>query len=129
MTRSPELARARRAVSLGANNLAVLLPGPPPPDLDFKEWRASLTVLEEALLDGRYDPPRHIRRRMIWRMRERLHGPYAPAKRPGGLSTPERDKRKTECKRGHALSGDNLQVRPDGRRRCIACTRMLRRRS
>jgi hypothetical protein len=31
--------------------------------------------------------------------------------------------RKTECKHGHPLSGDNLRIRPDGSRRCITCHR------
>lgn len=36
-----------------------------------------------------------------------------------------RNARKTHCKRGHLLSGDNLYVFPDGRRQCKACRRML----
>lgn len=31
---------------------------------------------------------------------------------------------KTHCKRGHELSGDNLRVTADGRRRCRACASM-----
>lgn len=31
--------------------------------------------------------------------------------------------RQTECIKGHALSGSNLWVRPDGRRRCKICKR------
>lgn len=34
--------------------------------------------------------------------------------------------RKRECKRGHPLSGENLYVFPDGRRRCNVCQRELR---
>lgn len=30
---------------------------------------------------------------------------------------------KTHCKNGHPLSGDNLRIRPDGRRRCHTCAR------
>ena len=30
---------------------------------------------------------------------------------------------KTECKRGHSLSGDNLYARPNGARNCRACKR------
>lgn len=29
----------------------------------------------------------------------------------------------THCKRGHELAGLNLDVRPEGYRRCIACNR------
>ena len=32
--------------------------------------------------------------------------------------------RKTECDRGHPLSGDNLKIRPCGRRECRACARL-----
>lgn len=32
--------------------------------------------------------------------------------------------RKTHCKRGHALAGDNLRVNTDGERVCRACDRM-----
>jgi hypothetical protein len=32
---------------------------------------------------------------------------------------------KTHCKRGHALSGDNLRVYPDGRRCCRECERIM----
>ena len=32
--------------------------------------------------------------------------------------------RRTECKNGHPLSGDNLRIRPNGRRRCLACERL-----
>lgn len=35
---------------------------------------------------------------------------------------------KTHCKRGHELTGRNLNVRPDGRRRCLACARLTRQR-
>lgn len=35
----------------------------------------------------------------------------------------------THCVSGHPLSGDNLQVRADGRRRCIACNRAYSRES
>jgi len=35
--------------------------------------------------------------------------------------------RKTECDRGHALAGDNLYVRPDGRRTCRSCRRAWQR--
>lgn len=31
--------------------------------------------------------------------------------------------RQTECHRGHALSGENLYVTPDGRRKCRTCRR------
>lgn len=31
--------------------------------------------------------------------------------------------RKTHCKRGHELVGDNLRIRPDGTRKCRACER------
>jgi hypothetical protein len=33
--------------------------------------------------------------------------------------------RRTECKNGHALSGDNLLISPKGDRRCRACNRIL----
>jgi HNH endonuclease len=32
--------------------------------------------------------------------------------------------RKTHCKRGHPLSGDNLHIRPNGARICRACDRL-----
>ena len=35
--------------------------------------------------------------------------------------------RKTKCIRGHPLSGENLYVRPDGKRQCRECKRQLRR--
>lgn len=35
--------------------------------------------------------------------------------------------RKTHCLRGHILSGDNLQIRPDGGRTCRKCRRDSRR--
>lgn len=41
-----------------------------------------------------------------------------PAQREGWVS---HNKLKTHCKRGHELSGDNLIVRPSGRRGCRAC--------
>ena len=28
---------------------------------------------------------------------------------------------RAECQRGHALSGDNLRIQPDGKRKCRAC--------
>ncbi|MFE0326316.1 HNH endonuclease [Streptomyces sp. NPDC058960] len=31
--------------------------------------------------------------------------------------------RKTHCRRGHGLDGDNLYVKPDGRRVCVTCRR------
>lgn len=34
--------------------------------------------------------------------------------------------RKSHCKRGHALSGLNLKMLPDGRRNCLACSRARR---
>jgi len=37
---------------------------------------------------------------------------------PSGINA-----RKTECKRGHPLSGDNLYLRPDGNRDCKTCKR------
>lgn len=33
--------------------------------------------------------------------------------------------RKTHCKRGHSLSGDNLKIATDGSRKCIKCTKLL----
>jgi len=33
-------------------------------------------------------------------------------------------KNRSHCKRGHELSGRNLNVRADGRRRCLACARL-----
>jgi len=113
----------------GTNNLAELLGVSYDLDqiLDYRAWRASLTHLQERLLDGLYAPPAHIRRQMLKRMRAKLPGPHRPARRPGGLSTPQKNSMKTSCKRGHPFSGPNLQLRPDGRRRCLACTRALRR--
>ncbi|WP_192630211.1 HNH endonuclease signature motif containing protein [Lysobacter sp. OAE881] len=32
--------------------------------------------------------------------------------------------RKTHCKRGHSLSGENLYIHPTGSRQCRACLRM-----
>lgn len=34
----------------------------------------------------------------------------------------------SECKRGHPLSGENLYVRPNGKRACMECRRMALRR-
>ncbi len=35
-------------------------------------------------------------------------------------------KRKTECKRGHSISGGNVYIGPDGRPQCISCIRIRR---
>jgi hypothetical protein len=39
-----------------------------------------------------------------------------------GESPAAQNKRKTHCKHGHPLSGDNLGMRADGSRRCRQCT-------
>jgi len=38
-----------------------------------------------------------------------------------GFSPAARQSRQKNCKRGHALSGDNLYVTPKGRRQCRSC--------
>lgn len=38
-----------------------------------------------------------------------------------GVGTPANNKRKTECHKGHKLSGKNIRIRTDGRRICIIC--------
>lgn len=38
-----------------------------------------------------------------------------------------RNARKTHCKRGHPLRGDNLRIMPDGERDCKECARMWQR--
>lgn len=38
-------------------------------------------------------------------------------------SLPALNRRKTICARGHSFSGDNLAVRPNGKRRCVVCMR------
>lgn len=44
-----------------------------------------------------------------------------------GRTIQARNKAKTRCLRGHALSGDNLIVRPNGGRGCRACKNALQR--
>lgn len=39
------------------------------------------------------------------------------------------NKLKTHCRNGHSLSGDNLYIRPNGERQCIACRRASARRA
>lgn len=41
------------------------------------------------------------------------------------LAPPAINSRKTECKYNHLLKGDNLYVRRDGKRQCIACRKRL----
>lgn len=38
-----------------------------------------------------------------------------------GAGPASENAKKTSCKRGHALSGDNLYITPDNRRQCKAC--------
>ena len=38
-----------------------------------------------------------------------------------GFGIPANNARKTHCKRGHLLAGNNLRIRPDGRRVCRTC--------
>jgi hypothetical protein len=45
-----------------------------------------------------------------------------------GLGPPGVNSRKTECDRGHALSGDNLILESDGHRRCRECKRLREKR-
>lgn len=45
-----------------------------------------------------------------------------------GESIQARNARKTDCLRGHALSGDNLRIDPTGRRICRTCKREEQRR-
>jgi hypothetical protein len=40
-----------------------------------------------------------------------------------GESLSAQNRRKTECKRGHPFSGENLIIRPDGSRYCRECMR------
>lgn len=40
-----------------------------------------------------------------------------------GNGAPARNARKTHCSKGHRLDGENLYVRPNGRRRCRTCDR------
>ena len=40
-----------------------------------------------------------------------------------GTGAPARNARKTHCKHGHPLSGDNLYIYPNGDRRCCTCHR------
>lgn len=41
-----------------------------------------------------------------------------------GFGPPARNARKTHCKRGHPLSGDNVRPVSGGGRRCMACARL-----
>ena len=45
----------------------------------------------------------------------------------------ERHQNRTECKRGHPLSGDNVRIKKDGKgidfRECVTCRRLTNRRS
>ncbi len=41
-----------------------------------------------------------------------------------GMSPSAINARKTHCIRGHALTGDNLYVRPNGKRNCMICRRL-----
>lgn len=43
--------------------------------------------------------------------------------RRGDYTSNHRNRRKTHCKRGHALTDDNVSVRPSGARRCTKCSR------
>lgn len=43
-----------------------------------------------------------------------------------GHGVAAKNARKTHCKRGHALSGGNLRVKPNGSRVCRACTEKKR---
>ena len=43
------------------------------------------------------------------------------------LKGPHYNTIKTDCKRGHHLSGDNLRVRADGHRCCVTCHRLASR--
>lgn len=45
-----------------------------------------------------------------------------------GRSPASENAAKVRCKRGHSLSGDNLFVRKDGRRRCRTCERASQKR-
>ena len=45
-----------------------------------------------------------------------------------GQSPTAKNARKTECKNGHPFAGDNLLIRPDGRRQCRECQKGHRRR-
>lgn len=38
-----------------------------------------------------------------------------------GLSNPALNARKTHCLHGHPLSGENLRIRPEGKRQCLIC--------
>lgn len=40
-----------------------------------------------------------------------------------GFGAPAVNARKTHCLHGHALGGENLRLRPDGRRQCRTCQR------
>jgi hypothetical protein len=41
-----------------------------------------------------------------------------------GDTIPARNSQKTRCKSGHLFAGDNVRIRPDGSRRCVACTKL-----
>lgn len=41
-----------------------------------------------------------------------------------GIGVSAMNSRKTHCVRGHPFSGNNLAIRPDGGRTCLACRRM-----
>ena len=56
--------------------------------------------------------PSHLR---VVTQRENVHAGIAPA---------AQNVRKTRCKRGHPLNGDNLFTRPNGDRVCRKCKRM-----
>ncbi len=40
-----------------------------------------------------------------------------------GIGITAKNHKKTECLRGHPLSGANLYVRPEGQRQCVECQR------
>ena len=46
-----------------------------------------------------------------------------------GESVPAQNARKTLCKQGHVLEGNNVIWRKDGRRRCRECTRAAKRKN
>ncbi len=54
-----------------------------------------------------------------------VEGPVEYQKTPGAMyGPPEVNRRKKKCDRGHPLSGANVRVSADGRRRCRACQRL-----
>lgn len=44
-----------------------------------------------------------------------------------GLSPMAMQAKQTHCKRGHELFGENLRLRPNGKRECKACARIVKR--